>query len=306
MLGLATCLIAATPRPLILTTDCGADMDDQWALAHLTVSPEFDVRAVVTTHTGNHPILAPPAAESSARIANEVLDHLTLRSRPPVIAGSSVPLGSRTPLQNPGVDRILSESHGFTANHRLTVIVIGAATDTASAILLDPTIAARIQIVAMAFKRWPEGGDDFNVVNDPIAWQILLDSGAPIVIGDSAVTQRDLLMTAKHAHAALDESGASGHYLAGLLDHWLATQRQIVVQVTGRTDSWPVWDEVTVAYLLGMSRSQVHPRPKLRPDLSFDTSAKDGATKNSVVTWVTAIDTERLLADLARKLATPR
>ena len=42
----------AASRPVILTTDCGADMDDQWALAHLVLSPEFDVRAVVTTHTG--------------------------------------------------------------------------------------------------------------------------------------------------------------------------------------------------------------------------------------------------------------
>jgi hypothetical protein len=33
---------AATPRPIVLTTDCGADMDDQWALAHIVLTPEFE------------------------------------------------------------------------------------------------------------------------------------------------------------------------------------------------------------------------------------------------------------------------
>ena len=27
----------------VLTTDCGAEMDDQWALAHLLLSPEVDL-----------------------------------------------------------------------------------------------------------------------------------------------------------------------------------------------------------------------------------------------------------------------
>jgi hypothetical protein len=30
----------------MLTTDCGAEMDDQWALAHLLLSTELDLRAV--------------------------------------------------------------------------------------------------------------------------------------------------------------------------------------------------------------------------------------------------------------------
>src|ERR687884_782318 len=88
--------LAAAPRPIVLTTDCGADMDDQWALAHLVLSPEFDVRAVVTTHTGKYKILSAPAAESSARIARDVIAHMPVTKRPAVIPGSSVPLTSRT------------------------------------------------------------------------------------------------------------------------------------------------------------------------------------------------------------------
>src|SRR5579862_895900 len=109
----AIAVACAAPRPVLLTTDCGADIDDQWAIAHLVRSPGFDVRAIVTTHTGSHPILAAPAAETSARNAREVLEHVPHRKNPDVIPGSSVPLKSRSPLPNAGVARIISESRGF-------------------------------------------------------------------------------------------------------------------------------------------------------------------------------------------------
>ncbi len=292
----AVTLNAASPRPIVLTTDCGADMDDQWALAHLAVSPEFELRAVITTHTGAHPILPPPAAESSARIAREVLAAIPALTNPPVIPGSSVPLTSRSPLRNPGVDRIVAESQNFSPQNRLTVLVIGAATDTASALLLDPTLADRIQIVAMGFKNWNDA-DEFNIVNDPIAWGVILGSATPVTVGDAAVTKRDLAMTSARAHALLDPAGAPGSYLAGLLDQWFSKHPGIVRGVTGDPEVWPVWDEVTVAYLLGFAQTEQRPRPKFLADLTLDHTCATGS-----ITWVTSIDSVRLWENLAEKL----
>ena len=300
-LAIAASCDAATPRSIVLTTDCGAEIDDQWALAHLVLTPQFNVRAVVTTHTGNTPILAAPAAETSARIAREVLDHMPLRSRPVVIAGSSVALTSRTAIGNAGVERILDESRTFNRERRLTVLVIGAATDIASALLADPSLASRIEIVAMGFNGWPKGGDHFNVANDAIAWQVILDSDVPVTVGDESVTKQDLSMTSERAHTLLDETGDPGHYLAGLLDEWIPKNRDVVVKVTGNEKLWAIWDEVTVAYLLGMTRTEQHVRPRLRADLSFDHSAKHGT-----ITWVTAIEGGRLWVDLANQLQRAR
>jgi purine nucleosidase len=272
-LAIVACCDAATPRPIVLTTDCGADMDDQWALAHLVLTPEFDVRAIVTTHTGKHQILAAPAAETSARIAREVLDHMPLGQRPVVIPGSSVALTSRTSIRNAGVERIISESRAFNRERRLTVLVIGAATDTASALLTDRSLANRIEIIA------------------------ILDSQVPVTVGDETVVKRDLSMTSERAHTILDPAGDPGHYLAGLFDKWVPKNRDIVVQVTGDEKLWGVWDEVVVAHMLGMTKTERHARPKLRADLSFDQSAKHGT-----ITWVTAIEGGRLWADLADRL----
>lgn len=296
-LAIAASCYAATPRSIVLITDCGAEIDDQWALAHLVLTPEFNVLAVITTHTGRNPVLAAPAAETSARIAREVLDHIPLRSRPVVIAGSSVALTSRTAIGNAGVERILAESRTFNRERRLTVLVIGAATDIASALLTDPSLASRIEIVAMGFNGWPKGGDHFNVANDPVAWRVILDSDVPVTIGDESVTKQDLSMTSERAHALFDGTGDPGHYLAGLLDEWIPKNRDLVVQVTGDEKLWAIWDEVTVAYLLGMTSTEQHVRPRLRADLSFDHSGKRG-----VITWITAIDGGRLWVDLAGQL----
>jgi purine nucleosidase len=292
------CAVAyAATRPVVLTTDCGADMDDQWAIAHVSLSPAFDLRAIVTTHTGKHTILAAPAAEISARNARDVLTHMG-RSQVTVIPGSSVALTSRTPLRNAGVERILSESKKFSPDHRLTVLVIGAATDTASALLLDTKLADRIEIIAMGFSSWEKGGHEFNIENDPIAWQVILDSDVPVTVGDGQVSIHDLSLTSERAHALFDRVGFRGRYLAGLLDQWISAHPDLLRNVTGDAKVWPVWDEVTVAYMLGMTKSEQRPRPKMKSDLSFDHSAKHG-----VITWVTAVDGDLLWSDLGHQLS---
>jgi inosine-uridine nucleoside N-ribohydrolase len=290
------------PRPILLTTDIGADMDDQWVLAHLVLSAEFDLRGVVTTHTGSYPALAAPAADSSARVAGEVLDHLPLSKRPKVIAGSSDPLRAKTePRLGKGVDFILRESRGFNRTQPLTVLVIGAATDLASALLADPNLAERIEIVAMAFSKWPEGDDAFNVKNDVKAWQVLLESPAPIVVADGAVAMEHLRMTRQRVQSLFEDRGKPGRYLAGLLVDWLDRRGDLVQMLTGDRSFWPVWDEATVAYLLGLAKSEVHPRPRLRDDLKFE-HPPAGQSSGPTVRWVTWINSEKLWEDFGRKL----
>src|SRR5262249_37387623 len=76
-------------RPVLLTTDCGASVDDQWALVHLALSPEVEFKGVVTTHAPN---LGADAAETTAKAARELLGRVAAKGAPPVLAGSSVPL----------------------------------------------------------------------------------------------------------------------------------------------------------------------------------------------------------------------
>ena len=277
-------------RAVIVTTDCGAEMDDQWTLAQLALAPEFELRGIVTTHA---PSLAAPAAETSAGVAREVLKHLPLKVRPPVFAGSSVALKSRSqPLPNQGVSFLLQQSRQYSSRHRLNILIIGAATDVASALLIDPTFGDRIKIIAMGFEKWPDGGDSWNVKNDVKAWQVLLESRVPITVGDAAVTLRDLAMTRQHARALFAQRGPAGLYLISFLSNWLDKNADFCQKVTGSRDTWPIWDQVTIAYLLGLTRSQNYPRPTLRDDMRFIHPPATSTGAN--ITWITAIDARRL------------
>jgi inosine-uridine nucleoside N-ribohydrolase len=77
-----------------------------------------------------------------------------------------------------------------------------------SVILKDPSITNRISVVAMGFDDRPAGGDEFNIKNDPLAWQIILDSQVPVVVGSSAVARRGLRLTPTEAAALIQPHGA--------------------------------------------------------------------------------------------------
>jgi inosine-uridine nucleoside N-ribohydrolase len=272
-------------------------MDDQWALAHLLLSPEVDLQAIITTHAASIRLSSVTTAERATQVLARVSPARS--PSPPVVSGSELPLqDARTARENAGVDLLLRLSRKFSESRRLVVFVIGAATDVASAILQDPTIAKRITVVAMGFDDWPGGGDIFNVKNDPAAWQIILNSDAPVVVGSSAVTRRGLRLTRAEAGTLMRSHGPVGEYLYSLFDDWLKRMpAAILTQITGAPETWVVWDEVVVAYALGMARGNEVPRPQLQLDLSFshpETSQR--------ITWLTEIDTERVWLDFTQKI----
>lgn len=286
VLALATILAAPDApnprRPVVVTTDSGTDADDQWALAHLALAPEVDLKGVVTTHAPN---LAAPAAETAARSARAILDKFGVDPKLPVLAGSSRQLADPPKaLPNAGVDFLLESSRGYRLDARLTVVVIGPATDVASALLVDPSMADRIAVVAMAFHGWPDGGDPWNVKNDVRAWRILLESRTPIINGDDAVCRRKLMLSISQARALLGEPG-----------------RPLVALLEGRSADWAIWDEVVVAAILGYAKIERRPRPSLRDDATFDHARPVGT-----IDWIVDVDADRVWADLAANLSRRR
>jgi inosine-uridine nucleoside N-ribohydrolase len=288
--------LPASPLAVVLTTDCGVEMDDQWALAHLLLSQEFDLRAVITTHASSIGFSSATSAKQAAEVIARVLPAAG-SPPPPVVLGSDFPLReATTPRENPGVDMLLELSRSCSASRRLVIFATGAATDVASAILKDPSIVNRVSVVAMGFDDWPGGRDGFNVKNDPLAWRIILNSDVPLVVGSGAVTKRGLRLTRAEAGALMRAHGPVGEYLYSLLDDWLRKQATLVAQFVA-PETWVVWDEVVVAYALGMARGNEVPRPQLQADLSFshpETSRR--------ITWLTEIDTDRVWLDFTKKI----
>ncbi len=280
---------------VILSTDVGNEIDDQWAITYMLLSPAFDVRAIISA---NAPSLPDPSAHATYRILVDVVERrLGMLSHPPLFEGSSLPLADRqTPRENAGVDFIIETSKQFSSENRLAVLTIGAATDVASAILKDPTLVDRISVVAMGFKSLAEGGNEYNIQNDPRAWQVILDSPVPVTIGSGDVCRTDLAMSFEHAKALLSHRGPVGAWLWSEYQEWYFRNLK-PLRKDDFSKPWVIWDTVVMAYEQGMTTQKQVPRPRLADNLSFEQTGTD-----KTITWITGIDSRRMWNDFSQKL----
>jgi inosine-uridine nucleoside N-ribohydrolase len=291
---------AGTARPtartaVILSTDVGNEIDDQWAVVALLTNPGLDVLGIISAHA---PTVPDPSARSTFRVLTDVVENrLKMAVHPPLCEGSSLPLeNDSTPRRSAGLDFIVENSRPFSRDNRLTLLVIGAATDAASALLQDPSIADRIRIVAMGFRSWPDGGDEYNVANDVKAWQVILRSRVPVVIGCGQVCRATLALTPPQAKELVAAHGPIG---AWLWDDYQAWYYRFVkpIRKDDFSKPWIIWDLITLAYLDGLTQQNEVPRPVLKDDLTFDHAPGDDR-----IMWITGLDSRRLWADLVSRL----
>jgi purine nucleosidase len=282
--------------PVILSTDVGNEIDDQWAVAYMLANPEaFDVLGIVSSHA---PSLPDPSAHYTYLVLkDEVENRLGMTTHPPLLEGSSIPLAdNKTPIVNAGVTFIVDASKHFSSDNRLTILTIGAATDVASAILEDPTIVARIRIVAMAFTSWPDGGNEYNVANDVKAWQVILDSDVPVVIGPGDVCRANLSLGLDDAKQLVGNRGPVGEWLYAEFALWYFREVK-PLRVDDFSKKWVIWDTITLAYVEGLTTQESHPRPTLSDTMQFGPRR----SAQSVI-WITTVDSKRMWEDFTSKL----
>ena len=287
----ATCW---SKTPVILSTDVGNEIDDQWAITYMLTSPSFDVQGIISAHA---PSLPDPSAHATYEVLVDVVEHrLRMLSHPPLFEGSSLPLAdTKTPRPNPGVDFIVKTSQRFSKENRLAVLTIGAATDVASAILQDPSVVDRINVIAMGFKNSTDA-KEFNVENDPRAWQVILDSDVPVTIGSGDVCRKDLALGFDTAKKLVSQHGSIG---AWLWQEYQAWYFRVVkpLRIDDFSRPWVIWDTIVLAYEQGMTTQKSIPRPRLADNLSFEQM-----NTNKTITWITSVDSRSMWADFITRL----
>lgn len=288
------------PLPIFLSTDVGAEIDDQWALAHLLTNPRFQVRVIASSHAPAKDVPGITSNTIAATARHIVSERLRLVRAPRVVSGSPEALiDSKTPRNSEAVTALLRESRGFSSRDRLTVLITGAATDVASALLKDASLEQRIRVVAEAFRSY-ENGDSYNVRNDPAAWRVILNSRVPLIIGHDDVALKPLSLTRDEVKLLTRPLGPVGSWLLRDYDTWYARVTRNFKN-PARPDeppSWPIWDEVVVAHLLGKTRSEVRPRPTLTDDFKLVSSSRVGS-----VIWITDIQRDAVFTDFKRSIS---
>ena len=288
--------LAAAKTPVLLSTDVGNEIDDQWAITYLLTNPDFDVQGITSALA---PSLPDPSAHATYQVLVDVVERrLGMSVHPALLEGSSTPLkDTKTPEPSEALDFIVQTSNPYSKDNRLTILTIGAATDVASAILKDPTIVDRIRVVAMGFTDLSkDGGKEFNVQNDPHAWQVILQSNVPVVIGAGSVCRANLALTFQQAATMLSGHGAVGSWLWDEYKDWYFRHVK-PLRVNDFSKPWIIWDIITLSYLADMTEQKDIPRPVLGDDFSFE-PGKSGDT----ITWITKVDSARLWKDFLERI----
>lgn len=248
------CLAPPTGKvSMVLDTDTYNEVDDQFAVVYALLSPaKLDVQALYAAPFFNARSTGPAdGMEKSYQEILRLLERLgsfhgsTFRGSIAYLSDQDCPVESAAARDL--VERAMGRAEGEAP---LYVVSIGAITNVASAILLEPDIIRRIVVVWLgghAF-HWPHTRE-FNLWQDVQAARVIFDCGVPLA-------QIPVMGVCSHLHTTIPEieryvAGRSviGDYLAGIVkgyheDHF----------------AWSkvIWDIAAIAYLLDETWTPTH------------------------------------------------
>ncbi len=295
------------PVDVVLDTDTANEVDDQYALAYLLRSgnrlrtqaiyaaPFFDR----TRRFGN--FASDSAEEGMEKSWQEIQAILSLMQREDladrVFKGSTRFLDRETvPVLSPAAEDLAARAMAYTSEHPLYVICIGAITNVASALLLNPDIADRIVIVWLAGHAhdWPDC-IEFNLFEDVAASRVVMTSGAALVQVPCMGVVSAFAVTPLELEHFLRGKNALCNYL---VDYTIGDTKRTTPDTLW---SRPIWDVTAVAWLLGgfmEDRITKAPCPTYDGRYLF---AEDGRC----IRYVYHIHRDRLFRDLFEKLSKP-
>ncbi len=278
----------------VLDTDTYNEIDDQFAVVYALLSGDrLNLKALYAAPFHNARSNGP--GDGMERSYEEILRLLARLGREPdgfVFKGST----SYLPAADVGVASAAAEHLIETAltdrDGPLYVLAVGAITNVASAILLEPRIADRIVVVWLGGQPlyWPTARE-FNLQQDPFASRLMFDCGVPLVHIACSNVAEHLRTTVPEMERYVKGQGAIGDYLY-----------EIFVEYQQDPFAWSkvIWDIATVAWVVNpawVPTALVH-SPVLTSDLTWSEDTSRHFVRNA-----STVRRDAVFGDLFRKLA---
>lgn len=202
---------------IVIDTDTYNEIDDQFAVVWALLSPEsVDVEAMYAAPFFNHRSTSP--GEGMEKSYDEILQLLVRMEgapQPPVFKGAQDILHDfEQPQTSAAVDDLIERAMASSVDDPLYVVAIGAITNIASAILIEPRIIEKIVVVWLGGNalHWPHSRE-FNLQGDVKAAQLVFDCGVPLVQLPCAGVVSELHTTVPELALHVKGKGAIGDFL---------------------------------------------------------------------------------------------
>ena len=283
---------------VVIDTDTFNEVDDQFALAYLIKSDEkLNLKAIYAAPFYNSRSDSP--ADGMVKSYYEIMNVLTLLEREDlketVFRGSTSYLSSESePVVSEAAMDLAERAMNYSEKSPLYVIAIGAITNVASALLMNPAIKDHIIIIWLGGNsyEWPQNRE-FNLYQDIAAARIVFGCEVPLV-----------QLPCMGVVSSFTTSGPE-------LEYWLRGKNKFcdyLIDITKAeakkscgVNTWTrtIWDVAAVAWLLDgdfmCDRLDHSPIPEYDDHYAFDKT-------RHFIKYVYYIKRDNLFKDLFEKL----
>jgi purine nucleosidase len=293
--------IPSGKRQVVIDSDTYNEIDDQYAVFYgLRSTEQMEIEAIYAAPFLNN--RSKSAGDGMQKSYEEIARILKLLGRAPegfAFHGSERFLqAAGKPVESAAASDLIAKALK-PRDRPLYVVTIGAPTNVASAILMEPKIKEKIAVVWLGGtpQDWPSARE-FNLEQDIHASRTLFDSGVPLVRIPTKNVAEHLRTTLPEMERFLKGRSRICDYLFDQFAEYYKNN------TAGRPQPYPwskvIWDISTIAWLIEpkWAPSRLTPSPILNDDFTWSQNPARHAVRVA-----TDIHRDEVFADLFRKLA---
>lgn len=281
---------------VVIDTDAYNEIDDQFAVAYLLRSKEkLNTVAMYAAPFFNENSSDP--ADGMEKSYNEILKLLELADeKADVFKGSDKYLDDeKTPVISDAAQDLAERANRYSPENPLYIISIGAITNIASAILINPKVAENTVVVWLGgHARHYHDTREFNMYQDIAASRVVMSCGVPFVQLPCEGVVRDFTISKPELEYWFKGKNKLADYLAQY------SIEQVDRYVKGKPWTRVIWDVTAVAWLLNDDNRFMLSR--IEPTYLSSYEGKYEDTPGDPMRYVYFIKRDALMEDMINKI----
>lgn len=277
---------------VVIDTDTYNEVDDQFAVVYALLSPEqMDVEAIYAAPYHNSRSEGPSdGMEKSYEEILRLMDKMGMQHEGLVYRGSKEFLkNTNQPVESDAARDLVKRA--MASEEPLYVLTLGAPTNVASAILMEPKIIDKIVVVWLGGKNleW-DTAREFNLLQDMVSSKLLFDSGVPLIQVPTEPVTSHLLTTIPELETYLQGKGAIGDYLIEIFKDYHHNHYAY---------SKIIWDIAVIAYVIDSSwfKTEIRHSPILTDQMTYSVDQS-----RHFIRLVTYLRRDKIFGDMFRKI----
>ena len=283
---------------VVLDTDAYNEIDDRFAISYLLRCRE-KLNPLALYAAPFHNRLSESPADGMEKSYQEILKLLKLAGEElDVFRGSERYLpDEKTPVISPAAEDLAKRAMNYSPKNPLYVVAIGAITNVASAILLNPAVAENTVVVWLGgHARHFHNTREFNMFQDIAAARVVMKSSVPFVQLPCAGVVSAFTVSGPELDFWFRGKNDLADYLA---TNTIASAERYA---KGRAWTRVIWDVTAVAWLMNDGDRFMSSRlvPTYAPAYDDQYTVTDNAP---LMRYVYHINRDKLLNDMIERIA---